>query len=88
MFTDCNFLKFCKENAATLSEPMWHSMVTQLAMIDGADALIHELSLPYPGYSYRETQKKIENARKFGIPQSCEYISASYPEVCGNCKFN
>ncbi len=81
-------MKYCRDNAATLSEPMWHSMVTQLAMIDDADALIHELSLPYPGYSYQETQKKIENARKFGYPQSCEYLSTTYPEVCSNCKFN
>lgn len=88
MFSDCNFLKYCRDNAAILSEPMWYSMVTELAMIEGAEFLIHELSKPYPQYSYAETQKKIENARKFGFPQSCEYISATYPEVCGKCEIH
>ena len=88
MFSDCNFLKYCRDNAAILSEPMWYSMVTELAMIKGGEFLIHELSKPYPQYSYTETQKKIENARKFGFPQSCEYISATYPEVCGKCEIH
>ena len=85
MFEGCKFLQYCRDNADILSEPMWFSMVSVLAHIADSDELIHELSQPYPKYRYRETQKKIENARKFGCPQSCAYISASYPDVCQGC---
>ena len=85
MFNDCAFLKYCKENADCLSEPEWFSMVNILAHIKDSDDLIHELSEPYPRYSFAETQKKIDNARAFGFPQSCKYISKEYAEICKNC---
>ena len=85
MFDKCQFLQYCKKNANILSEPMWHSMVTVLSQIEDSEELIHKLSRPYPKYRYAETQNKINEARKFGHPQSCAYISSNYPEVCNNC---
>ena len=87
LFNNCAFLRYCRDNAEVLPEPEWFSMVGILAQIEDSDALIHTLSEPYPKYSYPETQNKIDNARKFGHPQSCHYISASYPEICGNCNY-
>lgn len=87
MFNNCAFLQYCRENADCLSEPEWFSMINILAHIEGSDELIHSLSEPYPKYSFEETQKKIENARKFGHPQSCKYISDNYPEICENCSY-
>lgn len=87
MFNGCRFLAYCAndENASCLPEPMWHSMVTVLSCIEDSDELIHRLSEPYHRYSYEETQKKIDHARKFGQPHSCAYISANFPEICKNC---
>lgn len=85
MFYLCNFLHHCRINATTLSEPEWFSMVSILAPIDGCDEVIHELSRPYSGYSYEETQKKIDNAKRFGQGHSCAYIASCFPEVCANC---
>ncbi len=85
VFNNCALLRFCRDNSSDLPEPMWHSMITVLAQIEGSDELIHELSADYPKYSYEETQKKIDYARKFGHPQSCKYLSSNYPEICGNC---
>ena len=85
MFNNCAFLRFCRDNAEDLPEPMWHSMITVLAQIKDSDELIHRLSEPYYGYSYDETQKKIDYARQFGHSQSCKYLSANYPEVCKDC---
>lgn len=85
MFSNCAFLRYCKDNADCLSEPEWHSMITVLAQIEDSDSLIHELSEPYPTYSFGETQKKIDNARAFGLPQSCDYLSANYGNICKNC---
>lgn len=85
MFRNCAFLRYCKDNADCLSEPEWFSMISVLAQIEDSDELIHELSEPYPKYSFEETQKKIDNARAFGLPQSCAYLSANYAEICKNC---
>lgn len=87
MFNNCKFLSYCsiEENASCLPEPMWHSMIQVLSCIEDSDSLIHTLSEPYHSYSYKETQKKIDNARKFGQPHSCDYISANFPEICKNC---
>lgn len=85
MFKGCKFLEYCRENADVLEEPMWHSMVTILAQIEDSDDLIHELSAPYPKYSYAETQKKIEYARQFGYPHTCKHISTNYPYACKGC---
>ena len=88
MFKNCRFLTYCAdvEHASCLPEPMWHSMVTVLSQIDGAEDLIHQLSEPHWNYSFEETQSKIEYAKQFGHSQSCVYISSNYPEICKNCK--
>ncbi len=87
IFSNCAFLRHCRDNADTLSEPEWYSMISILAQIEGSDELIHTLSEPYPNYNFAETQKKIDNARQFGHSQSCRYISDNYPEICGNCRY-
>ena len=47
----CEFIKHCKQEAATLSEHDWYAMITNLAPFEGGDALIHALSKEYPSYS-------------------------------------
>ena len=75
---ECSFLRFCRDNARDLPEPLWYAMLTNLAFAN-ADELAHKLSEPYEKdgkkYSYEETQKKLEHARKDSPgPHSCEYI--------------
>lgn len=85
MFNNCEFLRYCRDNADKLSEPEWFSMISILAQIENSDELIHKLSEPYHKYNYAETQKKIENARKFGHSQSCKYLSENHSDICKNC---
>ena len=42
----CDFLKHCREEAASLSEHDWYAMITNLAPFAGGVELIHELSAP------------------------------------------
>ena len=82
----CAFLQHCQKNATTLSEPDWHAMVSNLALCADGDAIIHELSQPYPGYSNEETQKKIDTARTEQKPITCEYIKGELGfGECKNC---
>ena len=87
MFEGCTFLQHCRDDATILSEPEWFTMITVLASIADSDDLIHHLSSPYPRYSHKQTQQKIDQARRFGKSRSCAYISRNFG-YCSNCKYN
>lgn len=71
----CDFIRYCKDNAANLQEPLWHAMISNLSPFDGGAEKIHTLSAPYPRYSERETSQKISNVLKSGTgPMTCETI--------------
>lgn len=72
----CDFFEYCKENAATLTEPLWTAMISNIAPLAGGEQKAHELSQPYPKYSATETHEKIERVKKEEIkPYHCSTIS-------------
>lgn len=77
----CDFIKHCKKNSKTLSEPLWHGMITNLALFKGGTYRIHELSKDYKTYSEKETEEKISNFLKSGAgPMTCETLrDRGYP---------
>ncbi|MDZ5129847.1 DNA primase family protein [Clostridium perfringens] len=85
----CDFIKHCKKNSKTLSEPLWHGMITNLAIFKGGTYRIHELSKGYKTYSEKETEDKINNFLKSGAgPMTCEtlrdrgYTCPRYGKTC------
>lgn len=71
----CAFMQHCRENAATLSEHDWYSMITNLAVFEGGERAIHELSAPYPSYKAAETTEKIRHFLGSGTrPITCRAI--------------
>ncbi|MDZ4971331.1 DNA primase family protein [Clostridium perfringens] len=85
----CDFIKHCKKNLKTLSEPLWHGMITNLALFKGGTYRIHELSKGYKTYSEKETEDKISNFLKSGAgPMTCEtlrdrgYTCPRYGKTC------
>ncbi|MDM0476396.1 phage/plasmid primase, P4 family [Clostridium perfringens] len=77
----CDFIRHCKKNSKTLSEPLWHGMITNLALFKGGAYRIHELSKDYKTYSEKETEEKISNFLKSGAgPMTCETLrDRGYP---------
>lgn len=73
----CAFCRHCESGAATLPENEWYAMVTNLAPLEGGQEAVHKLSRPYPGYSERETDRKIEHALQSDKPHTCQYIQNS-----------
>jgi hypothetical protein len=67
----CAFLKHCRDDAASLSEPHWWSMVCALCFEGGSRDAIHKLSERYPGYKPEEANKKILEALKQSGPMTC-----------------
>ncbi|VUZ29066.1 DNA primase family protein [Acetobacterium wieringae] len=75
MITSCAFLSHARDNAATLSEPLWYAMITQLAALPGGVAAIHGLSRDYPDYTAAATEKKIAQFKNTGAgPMTCETL--------------
>ncbi len=72
----CEFIQHCKNNAASLSEHDWYSMITNLAVFEGGEKVIHKLSMDYPSYNAKETQHKINHYLESGTkPITCKTIA-------------
>ena len=72
---ECEFIKYCRDHAATLSEHDWYAMITELAVFEGGVELIHEYSKPYKDYDPANTQKKINHFLESGTrPMTCAVI--------------
>lgn len=85
----CDFINHCKKNSKILSEPLWHGMITNLALFKGGTYRIHELSKGYKTYSEKETEEKISNFLKSDAgPMTCEtlrdrgYTCPRYGKTC------
>ena len=70
----CKFIQYCRDKAAKIIEPEWYAMITNMARAENGPAKVHEFSKPYPGYSERETDEKIQHALRDGHPHTCAYI--------------
>ena len=82
----CEFIKYCKDNAENLPEPLWHAMITNLAPLKDSKSAIHEFSRSYPKYSFDETERKVQRAIQENKPHTCEYIRENLNFGCGkNC---
>ncbi|GHU73398.1 hypothetical protein AGMMS49992_11810 [Clostridia bacterium] len=72
----CAFIKHCRDDAASLRELDWYAMISNLAVFDGGEQAIHELSRLYPKYSRAETQEKIAHFMASGTnPMTCVKIA-------------
>ena len=70
----CAYLRHCRDDAAALSEPEWHAMMTVVAQCRDGERLAHDLSAPYSGYDEDETQAKYAHARRADMPLRCATI--------------
>lgn len=87
LLESCAFIQYCRDNAATLSEPWWWSMVHILAVFgEPGRKEIHELSQSYPKYTEVETEQKVVEALKAGDkeigPHTCAFIDQALHFGC------
>ena len=80
----CEFLQYCRDNAVNLPEPLWQVMISNIALTADGHDRVHELSSPYPNYTYEETEKKYRLAVKNDMPITCAVIHEIGYE-CKNC---
>ena len=87
LLESCAFIQYCRDNAATLPEPFWWSMIHCFVVFgDPGKSKIHELSRGYSKYTKEETNRKIEEAEKAGdaeiSPHTCLFIEQNLGFAC------
>jgi hypothetical protein len=85
MVQGCGWLRHCRDDAATLPEPEWYAMLSVLGRCEDGQALAHEWSQPYPGYTSQETDQKLLHAMG-KPPRRCRGIAmltaSAYCQTC------
>jgi len=71
----CAWMRHCRTDAKTLSEPEWYAEITVLCRCEKGEQLVHKFSHPHPNYSSSETQKKLEHALKDTGPITCDFVA-------------
>lgn len=79
----CAFMRHAREDATDLPEPEWYAALTVVARCRDGDDLAHEISKPYHGYSWSETQMKLERAKAVG-PATCAHVR-NISSACEGC---
>jgi len=87
LLENCAFIQHCAEDARTLPEPHWWSMISILVRFgEPGRQSIHERSQPYPEYTEEETDQKIKEALKAGDkeigPHTCLFIEQTLGFAC------
>jgi len=74
-----------RDSYGRLSEPLWHACLGVLAFCDDGDKYGHDWSSGYDGYSYGETQARLDRLRALSGATTCERFHSLDPKVCEAC---
>jgi putative DNA primase/helicase len=72
--TGCAWLRHCRDDAATLTEPDWYAMLGIAGRCENGEQTAHDWSAPYPRYSQEETARKLHHALADAGPRTCSTI--------------
>jgi putative DNA primase/helicase len=75
--SQCKFLQAVRDYPEQVTEPMWVTALSNIARCSDGPAACHEISKPYPKYSYNETEAKILHVLNDMSPLTCGYISST-----------
>ena len=81
----CGQLQGLRDKRGNIAEPLWYAGLGVLAFCKDGDDLGHEWSNGYPGYTYEETQNRLERARKLTGATTCERFYSLNRQVCEAC---
>jgi hypothetical protein len=74
MIAGCEFVRWCRDHPAEVSEPLWYALLSNLSRCEDGVAAAHELSRKHPRYSPLETAQKFQHALQAPGPITCARI--------------
>jgi hypothetical protein len=83
----CPWMRHCKDDAATLTEPEWYRMLSVVGRCKDGTVIAHDLSKPYAKYSEVETTEKLKQAMAASGPTTCAFVEGDLGcgNYCGQC---
>jgi putative DNA primase/helicase len=80
----CEFIKYCYNNQANISEPQWYAMLSIIGRLPEGERLVHDYSKDHPQYSPEDTHFKYKQAIEASGPRKCENIDTLW-DGCRDC---
>lgn len=80
----CDFIKWCKAEPETVSEPQWYAMLSIIGRLEDGRTLAHEYSRDSSNYNEHATDLKYEQAIKASGPRTCDNINSIW-DGCHGC---
>ena len=88
MILGCAFVRYCIDNAATLTEPWWYAYLSLIGFCENGHEIAHETSCAHPGYSPEATDAKLMQAVTAAKPMVCAHAAKALGfEGCKTCPF-
>jgi hypothetical protein len=81
----CEQLARLREERGCVVEPLWYASLGILAYCDDGDDVAHEWSSGYSGYTYEETQARLDRARTLSGATTCAHFHSLDPKTCEAC---
>lgn len=78
----CPFVQKLVNEPDSVTEPEWKAMCDNIALVPDGEELFHKWSSLYSGYSFEETELKLQRSQKIKRPVTCKYIRDN---LCFNC---
>lgn len=69
-----------------INEPRWYAALGVLAACVDGERYGHHWSSGYAGYTYAETQARLDRSKEFG-PTTCQKFESLHPKGCEGCPF-
>lgn len=80
----CGFIRWNFEKPQDVKEYQWYAAQSIVARLEDGPAKCHQMSEGHPGYSFYETELKIEQALTNAGPRTCKNISTLW-DGCKTC---
>lgn len=80
---NCNQVAQFQQNKGDVAEPVWYAMLGLIKHTVGGEQVAHDWSDGHAGYSFRETQNKMDQW-EFG-PPTCQRLCQLNPTGCEGC---
>jgi hypothetical protein len=80
----CAQISSFRESGGDCPEPYWYAALGVLSYCIDGEKFGHEWSDSYEGYTYKETQERLERQKNFG-PTTCERFASLNPKGCEGC---
>lgn len=88
IMAECKFLNWAHVHPDKVTEAEWYAALSITARFPNGKEFSHNISKGHPGYSFEETEQKLEQAHSASGARTCKNINSTSGGKCLGCKHN